>query len=713
MTQSDEPATPPPLSPQLLAPSRIILVGASGHPGSVGHSIWENLLVSGRQVELHAIGPHRVRAPDSHWHETIDGLPTGEGLAIVALPARLVPDAIRGLGEKGIAIAIVVTAGLGGQTETGRAMLQLAQSTGVRIIGPNCLGLLLPNLGINASFAASTPPPGNLALLSQSGAIATAMIEWSAERRVGFSAMLSVGDMAQTGLVELLRHLGEDDTTDVILLYVEGLKNGPGFLAAAREVGRRKPVVVLKAGRSAAAGKAAMSHTGALAGSWDAYRTAFTEAGVVVVDSLEDLCLAATALRFTGRPAGKRLAILTNGGGAGILAVDALDQTLGQVAELSSAALEALDAVLPSIWSNSNPVDIIGDADAERYRAALDALLDDDACDAVLVINCPTGLLAPADGAAAIAASVRDARQRGCKKAVLGCWIGPANFRTAAPVLAAEGIACFADPGGAVRAFDLLLQRERMEAAWPRPAVTPAPAPQAVRFGRELVESARREGRTLLTEIEAKDLLSYFGIPIVPTRLARNVQDVAKTCAGLAPPYAVKIASRDISHKSDVGGVALNLADAKAAQDAASGMELRVRDKRPEARIDGFAVQTMVERGSGIEVFAGLSIDPTFGPLIMFGEGGKAIEVIGDKALVFPPIDRDKARACVASTRIARLLAGYRDVPPSDIEALAFVLQCLSQIADQIPGIAEIDINPLLAQPNGTLALDARVVMSP
>jgi len=701
------------LDGQLLAPERIVLVGASRDPGSVGFAIWQNLLASAGNVELHAVNPHRVEAPGATWHATVNDLPPGPGLAIVALPARLVADAIAVLGEKGMALAVVVTAGLSSGNEHGRAMMEAAQATGVRIIGPNCIGLLLPRLGINASFAANLPPPGQLALLSQSGAIAASLIEWSAHRDIGFSIMLSLGDMADCGPTEMLELLGEDDATEAVLLYLEGLKNGPAFLAAARDVGQRKPVIVLKSGRDRAASTAALSHTGALAGSWDAYEAAFRAAGIVSVDSLDDLQATAGILRFPARPSGNRLAILTNGGGAGILALDALAGSKVTLARLAPDTLTRLDAILPSVWSKSNPIDIIGDAREDRYRAAVDIVLADAGCDMVLVMNCPTGLIDPVGGAAAVGAAVSKARADGCTRPVVGCWLGPANFRAAAPQLAKHGIACFSDPAAAAGAIIRLVERAESERAWPVPAQVRHLSEDALVAARKTISAARAEKRLLLTEVEAKELVSCFGISTVSTRLARDPEDLEKVCAALSPPYVVKIVSRDIAHKSDVGGVALGLANSREAARAAAAMAKRVSRLQPDAAIEGFAVQTMVDLRAGVEVFAGLSVDDTFGPMVMFGAGGKAIEVMADRALALPPLSNGDALDCIARTRIARLLAGYRDVPAADTNALATILVALGQIALALPEIVEIDLNPLLAGPDGAIALDARIVLAP
>ena len=699
------------LRKQLLAPERIVVVGASRDPGTVGHSIWQNILASADEIPVHAVNPHAVPAPKAFWHADIRELPPGPGLAVLALPAKLVPTSIEALGAKGIDTAVIVTAGLAPSTPLGASLRSAARRAGVRVIGPNCIGLLLPRLGINASFAAALPPPGRLALLSQSGAIAASLISWGAEHDVGFSGMLSVGDMADVGFAELLRVFGEDPHTDAILLYLEGLRDGAAFLAAAREVGRTKPVIVLKAGRESAGGKAALSHTGALAGSWEAYQAAFDAAGIISVDSLDDLCATASLLRFPVRPAGNRLAIVTNGGGAGILAVDALEDADLRLAELGGATIERLGAMLPPVWSGSNPIDIIGDAGEARYRAVLQTVLADPDCDMVLVMNCPTGVIDPAKGAGAVADAARQAEEADSSKPVIGCWLGPANFRVAQPIMARDGIACFSDPTSAVKAIGRLAARSVAERHWPVSDRGPGVPATASSAARKIIRGARSENRRLLSEVEAKELLGLFGICAVPTRFAATSDGAEAVCNELAPPYAVKIVSPDIAHKTDVGGVALGLSDPAQVREAAMSMEARVTERLPRARVEGFAVQEMVERTQGVEVFAGLSMDATFGPMLMFGAGGTAIEVLADRAMAVTPLDSEGAVACIRKTRVARLLKGYRDVPPAKMEALTDILIALGRIAVALPEIAEIDLNPILARSDVALALDARVVL--
>ena len=698
----------PPLEPEWLLPRRVILVGASQEEGSVGHAVLDNLLRGAGRFDLHAVNPHALTVPGATCHTSIDGIPAGRALAVIAIPARLVPGTLRELAAKGIAFAVVISAGLGRNTEPGREMLQAARETGIRLIGPNCLGILLPHLGINASFASGDAPAGELALLSQSGAIASAMVEWAAPRGVGFSAILSIGDMAQTGLDELVTLFAADPQTRAILIYMEGLEDGQAFIKAARAAIAVKPVIVLKAGRGAAAGRAAMSHTGALAGSWDVYLAAFREAGIVVVDSLDALFEAAAFLDDVPDIAGERLAIVTNGGGAGVLALDAMTATSAQVATLSDDTVTRLDKVLPAGWSGANPVDIIGDAGAERYRAAMAAVLEDEGVDAVLAMNCPTGLLVPGEAARAVVEVVMDSPRA---KPLLACWLGDANQASSREVLDAARIPEFATPAQAVHAFGYAVaaHRARMKCVTDDAG---APDGAAIALGEAILDAVLADGRQLLSEIEAKRLLAAFGIPVVPTQFAETPEAAAQVCAAIPAPHVLKIVSPDITHKSDFGGVVLGLADAAAVRHAAEGMARTIGARFPDARIEGFAVQPMIRRKAAHELFVGIASDPAFGPIVLFGAGGTAIEVINDKAIALPPVSRARAEELIAETRIARLLSGYRNVPATDRVAVASVIAALSQMALALPRISELDINPLIADADGVIALDARVVLS-
>jgi acetyltransferase len=705
------------LAAALFAPRGIAVIGASRRAGSVGRAIIDNIVAAHPSMPVYAVNPTALALDGAHWCAGIADLPAnGIDLAVIAIPAPQVAESLAQLGERGVRVAVVITAGLGIDTPPGRAMLAAARAHGMRIIGPNCLGVLVPRARINASFAHIDALPGGMALVSQSGALTTAMLDWAAARNIGMSAAISVGDMADTGFADFMTLFAADTATRAILLYIEGVTDGRAFLAAAAAAARAKPVIAIKAGRSAAAARAARSHTGALAGAFDVYHAALAHAGVIVVDSLEALFDAAWVLTQPPPLAGDALAIITNGGGAAVLAVDAMAAQPGTLATLGAATLAALDPVMPAAWSRANPVDIIGDAHPNRYGAAIAAMLRDPAVDALLVINCPTALADSAAVAAQVVASVTAATAAGFAKPVIACWLGDINAGRARPILVQGGLTLFTTPEAAIAAFAALVRARRGAArALPiaaQPLAVAAPAkPDDLAAARRVIAQARSDGRTRLSEIEAKALLAAFRIPVVPTRLAATAADIASAAAGLEPPLVVKIVSPDISHKSDFGGVALGLSDAKAATAAAMAMGERLSANFPSARLRGFAIQPMIRRAGANEVFAGLATDPVFGPVILFGAGGKAIEVIRDRSIALPPLAHADALAMIGETRIARLLAGYRDVQAANRDAVAGVLVALSRLAMTLPEISEIDINPLLADAAGVIALDARILL--
>lgn len=693
-------------SSALFAPRAVMLVGASRNPQSAGAAVLRNLIAAEPKFAVHAVNPHRVDMEGATWSPSVEAVPQLCELAIVVVPAPQVAPVMRSLGQKGTRLAVVISAGLTGENGLRGQMLEAARESGVRVIGPNCLGALIPRIGLNGSFATTDAMPGKLAFLSQSGALATAILDWAHARGIGFSGVLSIGDMADVALDELVTLFADDPETSAILIYLEGLTDGRSFLKAVRAARRRKPIIALKAGRSRMAARAAKSHTGALAGAYDVYRAAFRQAGIVMVETLEELFDAAAVLGRVSLPKGDRLAIITNGGGAGILAVDTLAGLPGQLAMLSDEILTRLDGALPAGWSRANPVDIIGDAPPERYRGAIEAVAADDGVDALLVMNCPTAL---ADGEAVVRTVVDAMKEAGRAKPMLACWLGDDNARGARKAFAKADIALFETPDEAVRGFSYMVQARngRLHGESEARTVPDAIISQA----RQLIADVRADGRTTMSELEAKTMLTLFGVPVVPTRQVGTADAVAAACAELEPPYALKIVSPDLTHKSDIGGVVLGLSDAQAARAAAEAMLDRIRARRPDARIQGFSVQPMIRRKQAHELFAGIATDPTFGPVIMVGAGGTAVEVLADRAIRLPPVDRAEGEAMLGETRISRLLSGYRDVPATKGDAIVDVLLALSDLALALPEVAELDVNPLLADAEGVIALDARILL--
>lgn len=698
----------------LLTPRSVALIGASPTPGSVGNIVARNLLRAGFAGPISFVNPRHRHVEDQVCATSIreiDGVPD---LAIVATPPDTLPAIIAELGVKGVRAAVVITAGL--STEQKAAVLTAARPTCLRVQGPNCLGLMLPQIGLDASFSHRAPLRGDLAFLSQSGALITSIVDWAAARGIGFSHVVSLGDMLDVDFGDLLDYLAGDITSRAILLYIENITNAPKFLSAARRAARAKPVIVIKSGRHAAGAKAALSHTGALAGSDKAYEAAFRRAGVLRVREIEQLFDAAETLSRVGRLSGERLTIITNGGGAGVLAVDRLADWGGTLATLDPQTIATLDAVLPPTWSHANPVDIIGDAKPERYRQAMEAVLSDKGTDAILVMNCPTALADSTEAAETVIEAVGAHKADGRKRPILSVWLGNGAAEPGRALFRAAGYPSFENPDDAVNGFMQLVRHRRAQDQLMR---TPPSLPEDMGLDPAAVNLALKDpllrGETVLGEAPSKNILAAYGIKTVPTRIASTPEEaraVAVELLASTKSVALKIRSPDISHKSDVGGVRLDLATPEDCADAAEAMLSRIKRLRPDARIEGFTVQPMIRKKDAHELFAGVSTDQTFGPLIVFGAGGTGVEVMRDTAEALPPLDLGLAHDLMSQTRVSRLLAGYRDRPAADLDRIAMVLVRLSYLVAEHPEIREIDINPLLADDRDVVALDARIVIA-
>ena len=704
----------------LFDPASVAVIGASDRPGSVGTTVWRNLRDGGFKGRIYAVNPRHKEIDGVAVFASVDKLPEAPELAVICTPPVSVPDLVGQLGRHGTRAAIVVTARLdAAQTQ---AMLDAARPHLLRLLGPNGLGLLAPHIGLNASFAHTGAKPGAMAFVSQSGALVTAMLDWAQGRGIGFSQVVSLGGHADIDFGDLLDFLGTDPKTRSILLYIESVQSARKFMSAARAAARNKPVIVVKTGRSEAGRKAARSHSGAMTGSDAVFDAAIRRAGMLRVDTLQDLFMAAETLsRYRamppspGNPASDeqrqlaRLTIVTNGGGAGVLAADAAAQAGVALAEPDAALMATLEALLPPNWSRGNPVDIVGDAPVQRYVDTLGALLASPQAGTLLFMHAPTAIVPSEQIASALLPLVTPAAQR-----VLSCWMGDAAVADARRAFHDAGIASHDTPEEAVRAFAMLqTYRRNQELLLEAPPAAAGRQPPDIAAVRAIVERVLADGRGWLSEPEAKGVLAACGIPIAATRRAANRPAAVLAAArAIGFPVALKIVSPDIVHKSDVGGVTLDLADEAALKDARRLMLQQVKHKRPEARIDGFSVQAMVRRPQAQELIVGASIDPLFGPVILFGQGGTAVEVLADSALALPPLNGPLARALVARTRVARLLQGWREVPPADIDALVAVLTAVSHLLAEVPQIAELDINPLLLDAQGAIALDVRLRVS-
>jgi len=701
---------------RLFAPRSVAIVGASPRERSLGRAVLHNMINGGFPGRIHLVNPDHPQIDGVAAVANVAALPEVPDLAVIAVPPAVVPETVAAAAVKGVAAAIIITAGLGhGPGSLADQALAAARPHGLRLVGPNCLGVMVPAAKLNASFASCMPASGDLALVSQSGAIVAGMVKWAAQRSIGFSAVASIGDQADVDLGDLLDHFANDRATRAILIYVESVKDARKFMSAARAAARAKPVIGIKAGRHAQAARAAATHTGALAGSDAVYDAAFRRAGLLRVRDLDDLFGAAETLARLRPFPGKRLMILTNGGGIGVLALDRLSDFGGTAAELSPATFAKLDAVLPPTWSRSNPVDIIGDADADRYAAALEVLLAAPDGDALLVLNVPTALAAATATAKRVAETVTAYRARiyGARP-VFAVWVGEDD--ATAGIFDAARIPHYRTETDAVRGFmHLVRYREAQDALRATPPSLPENFTRQEATAREVVERALADGRSWLDPLEIARVFAAYAIPIAPIALARDPDEAAAAAIPLlaSGAIAVKIFSRDIVHKSDVDGVRLNLASEAAVRQAAADIIARARAARPDARIEGVVVQTMVSRPKARELLVGLADDPTFGPVVAFGWGGTAVATIDDKALALPPLDLNLAYDLIARTRVARLLKAYRNVPAAREDEVALVLVKIAQLAADIPEIRELDINPLLADESGVIAVDARVVIAP
>ena len=704
---------------KLLAPRSIALVGASPRHASVGRAILRNLREAGFEGKIHLVNPRYGEIDGVVAVPRIQDLPEAPDLAVLAVPPHSVPDMVAALGARGCASVVVITSGLGhADGSLAAAALRNARTFGMRLVGPNCLGVLAPRVGLNASFTARMPQAGDLALISQSGAIVAGLVEWAARRRVGFSGIVSLGDQVDVDFADCLDFFAEDQHTRAILLYVESISNARKFMSAARAAARIKPVVVVKTGRNVQGAKAASTHTGALVGSDEVYDAAFRRAGLLRVTDLDELFAAAETLGRLRPFLGKRLAVLTNGGGMGVLAVDRLVDLGGTLAGISTETMRRLDLELPATWSKANPVDIGGDSGAARYEVALEALLADTENDAILVMNVPTALASALDAATAVAGvAQRNATlvPSQSPKPVFAVWVG--DDPAASESFDAAGIPHFSTESEAVGGFmHLVRYREVQEALMETPPSIPEGFVPDLAAARRTLCSALAEGRRWLDPVEVGQLLSAYGIPTAPVFLARNPEEAviaARPLIAQGLTIVVKIMSADIVHKSEVGGVRLNLTSEQAVREAASQMLARAGAAYPEARIASVTVHPMILRPKARELIAGIADDPTFGPIVAFGHGGTAVEVINDKSLALPPIDIKQARDLIGRTRVSLLLKAYRNVPAVDEDAIALALVKLAQMAADLSEIREVDLNPILADENGLIVVDARVAIAP
>ena len=703
-----------PLEP-LFCPKTVALIEATEKVGTVGRSILWNLISSPFGGTVHPINPRRSSVFGIRAYPSISDVPEGVDLAVIVTPASAVPGVIHECVDAGVKSAIVISAGF---KETGpegleleRQMVAEAQRGHLRVIGPNCLGLMSPTTGLNATSAATIARQGTVGFISQSGALCTAVLDWSLRMNVGFSHFVSVGSMADVGWGDLIDYLGDDPRTKSIVIYMESIGlDARAFLSAAREVALTKPIIVIKAGRTAAAAKAAASHTGALTGSDEVLDAAFRRSGVLRVNTIAELFYMAEVLGKQPRPKGPRLTIVTNAGGPGVLATDALIQSGGELAAVSDEAMKAYNEVLPPEWTHGNPVDVIGDASPERYGRAVEIALQDENSNGVLVVLTPQAMTDPTQTAEQL-----KLRAANSDKPVLASWMGGEIVAAGDAILNRANIPTFPYPDTAARVFSMMWQYSyALRGLYETPALPPPPSDGD--SGRQrvgaLVERIRQSGRTVLTEVEAKQVLAEYGIPVVETHVAASLDQAVAIAAQLGYPVVVKLYSETITHKTDVGGVQLNLGDEAAVRRAYETVRASVAEKVGARHFQGVTVQPMM-RLDGYEVIIGASLDPQFGPVLLFGSGGQLVEVFTDRALALPPLNTTLARRMMEQTRIYKALKGVRGRKSVDMAALEDLMVRFSHLVAEQVWIKEIDINPLLASPERLIALDARVVVHP
>ena len=697
-------------------PASVAIIGASNNLRSIGGLVMRNLLRSGFSGPIMPVNPKYQAVAGVLTYPDVASLPVTPDLAVICTGPKTVPELIAQLGERGTHGAAVITAGLSDYKHPdGRtiqeAMLSAARPHLLRILGPNCVGLLVPRIGLNASFAHTEIEPGSLAFVSQSGGFCTATLDWAKERGIGFSHFISLGNSADIDFGDVLDYLASAAETTAILLYMEsiGADEARKFMSAARSASRNKPVLAIKSGRNAEGARAAASHTGALAGADDVYDAALRRAGILRVYDLDELFDAVETLARSQPLQGERLAILTNGGGPGVIATDALIENGGQLAEFSPDTMRKLQDLLPGTWSHGNPIDMIGDADARTYAKTLEILFTDPGVDAILVMNAPSAMAPPEDAARGIVDIVREA-----KLPILTSWLGGEAAGRARRIFAEANIPTYDTPENAVRAFlHMVRYRRNQEILTQVPESAPTDFTPTPGAARSVIEKALLEQRELLTEPEAKQVLAAYGIPVVETRVAKDPAEAAILAEAIGLPVALKILSPEITHKSDVGGVALGLDTAEEVEATAKTMLARISKNYPEALLSGFTVQKMAKRPKAHELIVGMTTDSIFGPVILFGSGGTAVEVIADRAVALPPLNMSLARHLIARTRVSKLLKGYRDRPAADFDAISLTLIQISQLIVDRPEIMELDINPLFADDQGVLALDARVRVAP
>jgi acetyltransferase len=698
---------------KIFNPKTVAIVGASDEEGTVGYALLRNFKELGFEGKVYPVNIKKSVVLGLQAYPSVEQIPEPVDLAIIATPARTVPSIVEQCGKSGIKGLIIISAGFKEIGEEGRALEQkiteLKKEYDLRIIGPNCLGVIRPSVKMNATFISKTPKPGNIAFISQSGALGSAILDYALHENIGFSNFVSIGSMMDVDFGDLIDYFGTDPKTRSILMYIEGLTDARKFMSAAKHFARTKPIILVKAGKFTESAKAAASHTGSLTGEDNIYDAAFKRAGVVRVDEIADLFNAAEVLGMQPLPNGPNLAIITNAGGPGVMATDALISRGGKVAKLSPKTMEILDAVLPHFWSHGNPVDILGDAHADRYKAAIEACLKDEGVDGILVIYTHQAVAEPVEIAKVVSEFIRSRPYQ--NKTILTSFLGYGAVEEANSIFSQNSIPTFTTPEQATKTYLYMYQYKRnLELLYETPEEVPVDMMAPKRPLMVILRNAATENRELLTEAEAKRFLEYYNFPVVRTKVATTQDEAVRLAAELGYPVVLKILSPQIVHKTDAGGVALDLNSEAEVREAYDRIIQRAKQYKPEAEIQGVTVQEMIKK-TGYEVIIGAKQDPLFGPVILFGMGGVGVELFKDFSLGLPPLNQTLVRRMMEETKVYQLLKGYRNVPPANIRLLEEIMVLFSQMLVDFPQLKEVDINPLFIDSEEAYAFDARILI--
>jgi acetyltransferase len=697
---------------KIFNPKSVAVIGASDEEDTVGYSLVRNLTQLGFEGKVYPVNIHKNEILGLKAYKSVSELPETTDLAVIATPAKTVPDVVEQCGKAGIIGIIIISAGFKEIGVEGKALedkiVELKRKYNLRIIGPNCLGIIRPSINLNATFAKKMPKPGNIAFISQSGALGTAILDWATHENIGFSNFVSVGSMIDVAFGDLIDYFGTDQKTRSILMYIEGIENARNFMSAARHFARTKPLIVVKAGKFGESAKAAASHTGSLTGDDMIYDAAFKRAGIVRVEEIADLFNCAEVLGMQPLPNGPNLVIVTNAGGPGVMATDALIARNGNLAKLSQKTMDTLNGILPHYWSRANPVDILGDANADRYRAVVDLCLKDENVDGLLIIYTPQGVAKPSEIAKNI---VELSKTKMPHKTILTSFMGYEMTEEANRILTENSIPTYSTPEQAVATYMYMYQYKRnLELLYETPEELPVDSVPPKRPLTVIMRNAARENREILTETEAKKLLEYYCLPTVKTLIAKTAEEAARMASHVGYPVVLKILSPQIVHKTEAGGVILDIATEAELRKAFDQIMQRANEYNPNAEIQGITVQPMIKK-RGYEVILGAKSDPLFGPVILFGMGGIGVELYKDVAIGLPPLNQTLARRIMEETKVYQLLKGFRNMPPANLKLLEELMVLFSQMLVDFPQLKEVDINPLFVNEKEAFALDARIII--